>query len=405
MLATCCLHLSHLARPRFRQGRPRRVAAHVLRSPREDSLGILGAVEYVARESLRKLGLSDAQAQSAVIDLHARLLGWPEQPCDVSEEQSEEDTGAVSRVGVRKRYFLDDGVTLEVELSPSLSAHDVDSGATLQLQATLHAPQPPERALLLWDLTPSVASSDASGTLVLLRDDKTSLLRASTRVQLRASVHGIAIRLRIGAQPVMMPLLLPTPAGLLIQLAADAALSGSCAVQRQLSLGRGENTGTLLAIVRNQTNGDVSVELFSDTQHRLVLHWALLERRQAPGGPTWSLPPPELRQNDCHGDAGSAPQLLFQRFSAEVDDGNVSQPAIASLQRCCLSFNAAAAERWGGLAFVLRSACGQYAWHSDFANFILPWEEEQCAVSWEEAPYLLEPAGGSSWSPKRMQEY
>lgn len=187
----------------------------------------------------------------------------------------------------------------------------------------------------------------------------------------------------------------------------DVANSGGCVVRRQLQLGRGENTGSLLCIVRNEPDGGVHVELYSDAPHALVLHWAVLEKGAAGAHPTWSSPPPELRQNDCGGDDASCAQTPFVPFSASVEDtaaGEIGHPAVATLQRCCLGFNAAAAERWGGLAFVLRSSCGRLAWQSNFNSFTLPWEEEQCSVEWQDAPYLLDPGSASSWSRSRAPQ-
>ena len=387
-----------------RQRRNRRNTCRVLQEP---ASGAHDPVEHAAREVLKHV--SETERDAAVDDLRSRLRGWPDQPCVVSDDQKH---ATAASVGISKRWFIDQATELEVDLTSSVRA---EAHPLLRLRATLRTSSPadmdPGRSVKLsWELVPHSGSSDGSGSLILAPSSSSaSSFTGTARLLPRAGTQGIAIRLRVGDGPAQS-LLLPTVSGLLTQLAADAANNGRCVVRRQLQLGRGENTGSLLCIVRNEADGGVHLELYSDAPHALVLHWALLEKGAAasPGAhPTWSLPPPELRHNDCGGDDASCAQTPFVQFRASVEDslpGEVGHPAIATLQRCCLSFNAAAAERWGGLAFVLRSTCGRFSWQNNFDSFTLPWAEEQCAVSWEDSPYLLDPGSASSWSRSRTPQ-
>jgi hypothetical protein len=61
-------------------------------------------------------------------------------------------------------------------------------------------------------------------------------------------------------------------------------------------------------------------------------------------------------------------------------------PGSASLQRACLAFSAAAAERYQGIAFVLRSADGKLSWRNNWAHYEVPWAGEECVALWEDDP-------------------
>ena len=397
-----CHVLPCVAPSRPRPGRQRRNRRNICRVLQEPASGAHDPVEHAAREVLKHV--SETERVAAVEDLRSRLRGWPDQPCVINDDQRH---ATAASVGITKRWFIDQASELEVDLTSSVSS---EAHPLLRLRATMRKvpnnggdSHPSVR--LSWELVPHSGSSDGSGTLMLA--PSAASFTGTARVLPRVGSQGIALRLRVGDGPAHS-LLLPTVSGLLTQLAADAANNGRCVVRRQLQLGRGENTGSLLCIVRNEPDGGVHLELYSDAPHALVLHWALLEKGASPGAhPTWSSPPPELRHNDCGGDDASCAQTPFAQFRASVEDslpGEVGHPAMATLQRCCLSFNAAAAERWGGLAFVLRSTCGRFSWQNNFDSFTLPWAEEQCAVSWEDSPYLLDPGSASSWSRSRAPQ-
>jgi hypothetical protein len=179
------------------------------------------------------------------------------------------------------------------------------------------------------------------------------------------------------------------PAGLMAQLAADAAAAGDCVARISLSLGRAGAAGSVLAVVRAAAGdaGGVVVELFSDAPHALVLQWGVLDPEPAAGQSAWRAPPAQLRPAGSAVAAGGAVQTPFQLFSARVVPATPESgpPATATLQRACLAFSAEAAQCWTGLAFVLLSADGALAWRNDWADFHVPWHAETCAVAWDGA--------------------
>jgi hypothetical protein len=198
---------------------------------------------------------------------------------------------------------------------------------------------------------------------------------------------------------------LPLPSGLLAQVAADAAAAGGCVARITLALGRSaQAAGALLAVVRDAPDGSggVVVELFSDAPHALVLQWGLLAPASASGAQEpagvsrWRAPPPELEQAGAARAVGGALLTPFRFFRAHVAPPQpqpprpgaqpqqpVPQAGAATLQRACLAFSAAAVSRYDGLAFVLRSADGAFAWRNNWGHYEVPWAAEACAAAWE----------------------
>jgi hypothetical protein len=184
---------------------------------------------------------------------------------------------------------------------------------------------------------------------------------------------------------------LPLPCGLLAQIAADAAAAGDCAARITLTLGRAGEAGcagSLLAVVREGAAGGVVLELFSDAPHPLTLHWGLMEPGdKAAGRSVWRAPPPGAMPAGSARSSGNGGVLSpFALFAASVapPPGAGGLPGAATLQRACLAFSAEAAERYSGIAFVLRSRDGKLSWRNNWAHFEIPWAAEACAAAWDE---------------------
>jgi len=325
-------------------------------------------------------------------DLRHRLAGWPaaclSAGCPVLPPALEwAEAGPASSVGVTKVWPVPGGSL--VVSSESTHADGIHAYAVAVTHLHHGATQPGHVSLHWTSRGGWLAHAVQEGTLALTHsmsgDAEAGLRRGSARILPRDGVCGLSLRLQT-AQVVSGDLTLPLPCGLLSQLAADAAASGGCVAHRTLSLGR-EHSGSLLAVVRD-TGEQVCVELFSDAPHPLILHWGVLDRQPAPGGKTaWLPPPPEMRGRGGGAGEVAAAQSAFHLFTAEVDDAESGAPARATLQRCCLAFNSAAADEWAGLAFVLRSEDGSMAWQDDWGHFVLPWADDACAVAWEASPY------------------
>ena len=184
--------------------------------------------------------------------------------------------------------------------------------------------------------------------------------------------------------------MLPLPSGLLAQIAADASATGDCTARITLSLGRAGETGcagSLLAVVRDAPAGGIVLELFSDAPHPLTLHWGLLEPVAAVAGRSvWRAPPPGAQPAGSSRSSNGGVHTPFSLFAAAVapPPGAGGLAGAATLQRACLAFSASAAERYTGIAFVLRSADGKFSWRNNWAHFELPWAAEACAAAWDE---------------------
>ena len=184
--------------------------------------------------------------------------------------------------------------------------------------------------------------------------------------------------------------ILPLPSGLLAQIAADAAAAGDCAARITLTLGRAGETGcagSLLGVVRETAESGVVVELFSDAPHPLTLHWGLLEPGAAVAGRSaWRAPPPGAQPPGSSRTPNGGVLTPFALFAASVapPPGAGGLSGAATLQRACLAFSAAAADRYSGIAFVVRSSDGKLAWRNNWAHFEIPWARDACAAAWDE---------------------